>query len=216
MTALPSPRLLVITDRESANGRDVIGILAAAFAAGLRWAMVRDKDAGHAALAALAGRAVAAARPYDATVLVSGDAAAAVEAGADGVHLPRDGDVAAARRIVGPAALVGVSAHSEAEAAAARDAGADYVTLSPVFLTESKPGYGPALGTASLGRIARAAGIPVLALGGVGPANAAECLAAGAAGIAVMGGVMRAEDPGEAVAALVRALVPLDPGRRSG
>jgi len=75
-------------------------------------------------------------------------------------------------------------------------AGADYVTVSPVFLTVSKPGYGPALGTDGLARIvARVAG-PVIALGGVTAANAASCRAAGAQGVAVMGEVMRAADRG--------------------
>ncbi len=212
---LPSPPLLVITDRASAR-RDVIDILAAGFAAGLRWAMVRDKAADRAALSALTGRAVAAAGPYGATVLVNGDAEAAVAAGAQGVHLPRDSDVAAARRIVGPGALIGISAHNEAEAVAARVAGADYVTLSPIYLTESKPGYGPALGTAEIGRIARAARLPVLALGGVAPGNAGACLAAGASGIAVMGGVMRAADPGHEVGALIAALAALDRGEGIG
>ena len=63
-------------------------------------------------------------------------------------------------------AIIGVSAHSLADVAAAAATGADYVTLSPIFLTESKPGYGPALGIESL-RTAAALGIPVLALAGV-------------------------------------------------
>ncbi len=213
MAHLPSPPLLVITDRESARGRDVVDILAAGFAVGLRWAMVRDKAADRAALVAVARRAVAAAQPAGATVLVNGDAAACVEAGAAGVHLPQGHKVAAARQVVGPHALVGVSAHSEDEAVRAGDAGADYVTLSPIYLTDSKPGYGPALGPATLGRIARAAGIPVLAMGGVGPENAVACMAAGAAGIAVMGGVMRATDPGRAVSDLIAAL---DQAARTG
>ncbi len=95
-------------------------------------------------------------------------------------------------------------------------AGADYVTLSPIFLTGSKPGYGPALGPAALARIARRVGLPVLALGGVGPENARACLSAGAAGVAVMGGVMRAADPGAAVRELLAALDPLDRRARIG
>jgi thiamine-phosphate pyrophosphorylase len=202
---LPSPPLLVITDCESARG-DVIDILRAGFAAGLRWAMLRDKVVDRAALTELARRAVLAAEPFGATILVNGDAEAAIEAGAAGVHLPQGMKVDEARRTVGLGGLVGVSAHSEDEAVRARKEGADYVTLSPIFLTESKPGYGPALGIAEFGRIARAAGLPVLALGGIGPGNARACTEAGAAGIAVMGGVMRAADPGREVAALIAAL----------
>ena len=61
------------------------------------------------------------------------------------MHLPSDGDPIAARALL-PQALIGASAHSAEEAAALLRAGADYVTVSPVFATESKPGYGPALG----------------------------------------------------------------------
>jgi thiamine-phosphate pyrophosphorylase len=78
--------------------------------------------------------------------------------------------------------------------AAARDADADYATLSPIFPTASKPGYGPPLGVEAL-RAAAESGLPVFALGGVLPENARSCREAGAHGVAVMGPVMRAQDP---------------------
>jgi thiamine-phosphate pyrophosphorylase len=94
--------------------------------------------------------------------------------------------------------LLGVSAHGEADIRAAAARGADYVTLSPIFETSSKPGYGPALGLAAIERGAML-GLPIIALGGITPERAAFCLEAGAAGIAVMGEVMRAGDPAEVV-----------------
>jgi thiamine-phosphate pyrophosphorylase len=125
---------------------------------------------------------------------------------ADGVHLPGGGDPAAARKRL-PRGLIGVSTHSAAEAAAMLHAGADYVTLSPIFPTESKPDYGPALGLDALAAAAAAAAPgPIIALAGITPANAASCLAAGARGIAVMGEVMRAEDPEETVRRLLAAI----------
>jgi thiamine-phosphate pyrophosphorylase len=132
------------------------------------------------------------------------DVGAVVKTGADGVHLPGGGDPRAARKRL-PSALIGVSAHSARDAAAALRAGADYVTVSPVFPTASKPGYGPALGLDGLARMVMAAPGPVLALGGVTPDKAALCRAAGAGGIAVMGEVMRADDPRATVAQLIRA-----------
>lgn len=66
-----------------------------------------------------------------------------------GIHLPAQGSVAEARRVLGPGALVGISAHSVEDVAAAVGAGAYYATLSPIFPTSSKPGYGPALGSMS-------------------------------------------------------------------
>ena len=199
---LPSPPILVISDRTQCRG-DVVETLAAAFRGGVRWAMLREKDLSAEALRALARRLVAAARPWDATVSINGEVEIAIAVGAGGVHLPQGSPVDPARRMLGPGRLIGVSAHSLDEARKAAAAGADYATLSPVFVTESKPGYGPALGLAEFTRIARAVPLPLLALAGVDAGNARVCMAAGAAGIAVMGGVMRAADPAAAAAELI-------------
>jgi thiamine-phosphate pyrophosphorylase len=175
--------------------------------------MVREKDLDTLALISLAARVVVAAQPTCARVLINGDVDAALAVDAHGVHLPQSlsvghsvaDSVAAARDKLTAIRMIGVSAHSPAEARAAEEAGADYITLSPIFETASKPGYGPALGTDAL-RAAAAAAIPVLALGGVSPANAGACMAAGAAGIAVMGSVMGAQSPEAAVRDLLTAL----------
>ncbi len=135
--------------------------------------------------------------------MVHGDAREAGEGGAAGVHLPVGASAREARRILGDAALIGCSAHNESEILGAAAAGADYVTLSPIFVSASKPGYGPALG---LGALGRASPCPVLALGGIDPANAAGCVAAGATGVAVMGGAMTARDPQSYMAGLLRGL----------
>ncbi|QDG52034.1 thiamine phosphate synthase [Persicimonas caeni] len=115
------------------------------------------------------------------------------------------------RAIIGGSAssaghIIGVSTHSLAEAKAAEQSGADFVTLSPIFETASKPGYGPALGLDELARVCKAIDIPVYALAGITPERVEACLDAGAYGVAVMGGVMRAEDVGGAVGAYLEAL----------
>lgn len=195
------PPLLVISDRSRAG--NVVDAATAAFRGGCRFFMLREKDLGTNALTGIATRLVTAARPFEAIVVINGDVDAVLAAGAHGVHLPQGHRVEAVRRAVGDDRLVGVSAHSLEEAEAAQAAGADYVTLSPVFATTSKPGYGPALGSVGLGQIVQVITIPVFALAGIGPENARECLAAGAAGVAVMGGVMGADDPETAVRELV-------------
>ena len=207
---LPRPPLLLITDRLS-TCKDLGDVLAAAFSAGCCWVMVREKDLGASELSDLARSVMAMGGPASAMIAVNGDARAAAAAGAKDVHLPQDAfdggrGIAEVRRLAGANAVIGVSTHSMAEAVQAQESGADYVTLSPIFSTESKPGYGPALGLDQLGCVAGALAIPVIALGGVTAENARACMKAGALGIAVMGSVMRAEDPGEAVARLVRTL----------
>jgi thiamine-phosphate pyrophosphorylase len=203
---LPQPPILVITDRRQAR-QPLAAVAEAVFAAGGRWLLLREKDLSLAARVALLERILTMARPYGARVLVSADIPAAKEAGAAGVHLPDGGDVAAARVALGLAALVGYSAHDRAGAAAAADAGADYVTLSPVFPSPGKPGYGPVLGLDGLRAIAASVSVPVLALGGVTANQVGDCLGAGAAGVAVMGAVMGAADPGAAMAALLAKAV---------
>ena len=113
----------------------------------------------------------------------------AAELGA-GVQIAAGEDVAAVRRRLGPEAWIGVSAHSLEELRRAQQAEADYATLSPIFPSSSKPGYGPALGLEAL-RDAAGLGLPILALGGVTVATVRTCLEAGACGVAVMGTVMR-------------------------
>ena len=206
--SLPRPPILVISDRRQARW-PLDQVAAAVFAAGGRWFLLRDKDLAPAARRRMLERLVAVARPYGATILLGGDPALARAAGAAGVHLPDGGDVAAARAVLGAAALIGFSAHDLAGAAAAARAGADYVIFSPIFPSASKPGYGPALGLTGLRDAAARLPVPVLALGGVTAATMAGCLDAGAAGVAVMGAVMSAEDPGAAMAALrAKAVAP--------
>jgi thiamine-phosphate pyrophosphorylase len=99
--------------------------------------------------------------------------------------------------------LLGLSVHDAGEAAAVDPNLVDYLVAGPAFLTASKPGYGPALGLDGLRAIAAATSLPVIAIGGVASDNVAALRAAGVAGIAVMGGVMRAADPGAEVRALI-------------
>ena len=85
-------------------------------------------------------------------------------------------------------------------------AGADYVTVSPVFVTASKSGYGPVLGLDGLARIVARAPGPVVALGGITPENAALCLSTGVRGIAIMGEIMRAAGPQATVEHILRVM----------
>jgi thiamine-phosphate pyrophosphorylase len=204
MTALPSPPLLVISDRSQAR-RPIAEVAAAAFAGGCRWFSLREKDLPATERRALLAELMALGRRHDAVVMAHDDLDAVIATGAGGVHLPSGRDPAATRAQL-PRGLIGVSAHSAAEAASLIAAGADYVTVSPVFLTESKPGYGPALGLDGLAAAVAAAIGPVVALAGINPDNTASCLKAGAAGIAVMGEVMRAADPEATVRALAEAI----------
>ncbi len=130
----------------------------------------------------------------------------ALAIGADGVHLGFDAlPPAEAAALLAPGAIVGVSAHTPAEVEAAGRAGAGYAHLAPVWSPLSKPPERAPLGLEGL-RAGCGHGIPVLAQGGLTAARCAEALAAGAAGVAVTGHVLQADDPGLAAAALRAAL----------
>jgi thiamine-phosphate pyrophosphorylase len=202
MNPLPSA-LLVITDRHQAR-HSVETIVEAIGQAGGRWLLLRDKDLDPAERRGLAARLSAIARRHGMHLSVSSDIDLAAEFEAS-LHLQSVAAVKAAQQRLGRAAVIGVSAHGLGDVKAAAEAGADYVTLSPIYLTSSKPGYGPALGIEAIREAAKAR-IPIVALGGVTAGVARPCLDAGAAGVAVMGDIMRSADPGRNVAGLLKAL----------
>jgi thiamine-phosphate pyrophosphorylase len=202
---LPSPPLLLITDRQQARG-NICDIAEAAFSAGCRWLSLREKDLPQAQQVELLRELLDRAQQFQATVTLHGDPALAQQARAHGVHLSAGGDAAAARRVLGKDALIGLSVHGVEEASNVDVEVVDYVIAGPVFDTQSKPGYGPALGPEGVALIAKACPVAVVAIGGIDPQNVSDCRAAGAAGIAVMGAVMRAENSAEVVAQLIGAL----------
>jgi thiamine-phosphate pyrophosphorylase len=199
---LPS-RLLVVTDRKLSS-RSVRDTVEAAMQGGAGWFWLRDRDLCEAEREDLAKQLMGAVQGR-AVLTIGSDVQLAARVGAHGVHLPAHADVRAARVDLGPDVFIGVSAHSERDVHEATRAGADYATLSPMFPSASKPGYGPALDVDAIAR-AGACGLPILALGGVTPANAASCLDAGAAGVAVMGGISGALDPRAATEAFIATI----------
>lgn len=203
MKQLPS-RLLVVTDRKLAK-RPLERVVSDALKGGARWIWFRDRDLSRGERQTLARRLLGMCREAGAVLTVGGEAEDAIEMAASACHLPAGSDPRAARAAMGAASFVGVSAHSTEEAVRAGSLGADYVTLSPIFETASKPGYGPALGASALAS-APLIGVPVVALGGVSLDKARECLTAGAAGIAVMGAIMTAPSAEDMTAAYLAAI----------
>ena len=179
------PPLLVLTDRARCPGGDLRSTVEAAVEAGARAVVLREKDLPPAERGRLAAELRTLLAPVDGVLLVAGPAPPGVA-----THLAARDPFPAERP-----ALVGRSCHDAAELRAAAAEGCDYVTLSPVFASASKPGYGPVLGLDGLAaHVASASGTPVYALAGVRPDDVPGCLAAGAHGVAIMGAAMR--DPG--------------------
>lgn len=200
---LPDPTLLLIMDRKQAR-RSLAEIAESAFQAGCRWISIREKDLPPDEILTLATEINARANTHEARVSIHGQPETAKRAGT-GLHLSSSHDPRAARNILGEDKLIGISIHSVAEATRLDPAIVDYVIAGAVFETESKPGYRP-LGLDGLKAIAEASSVPVLAIGGIFPRNCESVIRAGATGIAVMGGIMRAENPHTAMRALIAAL----------
>ena len=175
-----------------------------AVAAGVDWVQLRDRALSGAAYLAWARDVVSAA--HGAKIIVNRRIDVALALGADGIHLGFDAlPPSEALALLPPGSPIGVSAHTPGEVRTARDAGATYAHLAPVWNPISKASQREPLGLEGL-RAACAQGLPVLAQGGVTAARCAAALAAGAAGIAVTGDILLADAPGAAAAALRAAL----------
>jgi thiamine-phosphate pyrophosphorylase len=201
------PRLLVITDRHLAQPRNVYDVVASALRGGARAVQLRDKDATARELYEQAVMLLHLVNEHDATLFINDRLDIALAAGADGVHLgPNDLSVADARRVAPPSFLVGFSTDDPAVAREAERQGASYIGCGAVFGTTTKKEVGDErIGTGRLGEVARSVSIPVIGIGGINLSNVVEVAATGAAGAAVIGAVMQAEDPESAARALLSA-----------
>jgi thiamine-phosphate pyrophosphorylase len=203
------PSLYVIADHAFGRDRPLEDIVAAAIRGGATMVQLREKTLPVRRIVELGRRLQEITRPAGVPLIVNDRADVALAIDADGVHVGQDDlPVADARRLLGPDRIVGASAGSIAEAVAAEADGADYVGVGSVFATGSKADAGEVIGPEGLAQIRAAVHVPVVAIGGITAANAAEAIQAGAAGVAVISAVVGADDVREAarrLAEVVRA-----------
>lgn len=192
--------LMVLTDPSPAGDRPLPAVVEACLEAGATAIQLRDPGAGGGALYRQAVELSGLVRERGGLFLVNDRLDVALAAGAHGVHLgPEDVPVAAAREVVPDGFVVGYSTDEPAEARAAARAGADYLGVGAVYGTRSKEGLeDEAIGPARVREVLDAAGLPGVGIGGIDARNAHEVARTGA-GVAVLGAVMRADDPAEAV-----------------
>mgnify|MGYP005814989463 CR=1 FL=1 len=195
--------LYLVTDSALAMGRPLLDVVRAAVEGGVTCVQVREKDLPARAYIErlLAVRPLLGERGIPLFVNDRVDVALAVEA--DGVHLGQtDLPLGMARRLVADRLLIGVSCETVQDAIDAERGGADYVSVSPVFATPTKADTAPALGLDGVRAVRRAVRVPVVAIGGITAANAADVIRAGADGICVVSAIVSASDPRAAAAAL--------------
>lgn len=197
--------LYLITDRHALTpGRRLAEVVRAACAAGVRAVQLREKDLSARKLFLLAGQLREITRDFGTRLLINDRIDVAMAVGADGVHLGGHSlPVAAARHLLGPDRLLGVSTHHLDEILVAHRDGADFVTFGPVFATPSKAAYGAPQGLDALRRVCAASSLPVFALGGIDSRNLSQVMACGARGAAMIRALFAVDDPGAQAAQLL-------------
>jgi thiamine-phosphate pyrophosphorylase len=199
----PSPDFSVylVTDAALCARIGVEATVHAAVAGGASLVQLRDKTAPDAELVELARALLAAGAP----LIVNDRVDVALASGADGVHVgQQDASPALVRARIGPDRILGLSIETEAQLTAMAPQIIDYIGVGPIRATSTKPDAAAPIGWDGFARIARAAPLPSVAIGGLRAGDGAQAVAAGAAGLAVVSAICSADDP-EAAARALRA-----------
>ena len=200
------PTLYVVLDRAVARGRSLEDLLGAVIDGGCRMVQLREKHWPSGRLLPIAERLLAQARRAGVTFIINDRVDVAVVVGADGVHLGQDDLPArAARSLLRPGMILGVSTHSVAQAHQARDDGADYVALGSMFATATKPDF-ELVGPDLVRKLRPDIRVPLVGIGGITADNVGDVMRAGADGVAVIAAVCAAPDPRAATRRLLEAI----------
>ena len=187
-------RLYAVTDRAWVGKLTLPQQVEAALKGGATCVQLREKNLADSSVLAEAREISALCKQYRVPFILNDNVALAAQCGADGVHLGQeDMDPAQARRILGPDAIIGVSAHNVAEAKAAVAAGADYLGCGAMFATTTKTNV-TALPKETLRAICAAVPVPVVAIGGIHKDNILKLKGSGADGVALVSAIFSAED----------------------
>lgn len=192
--------LYLVTDTGLAAARGLEALAAAAVRGGVTCVQLREKACDSRTFFDRASRLKNLLTPRGIPLIINDRIDIALAVGAEGVHLGQtDLPLTAARAILDRCPdrrmIIGISAESVADATAAEEAGADYISVSPVFDTPTKTDTAPALGLEGVAAVRRAVGRPVVGIGGIGLSNAGAVIAAGADGVAVVSAILSAPSP---------------------
>lgn len=191
--------LYLVTDEDLAGPRGVVETVRAAIEGGVTLVQHRCKHGTTRDFVATASALMEILRPRGIPLIINDRVDVALAVDADGVHVGQDDmRVAKVRELIGPDRILGLSAALMEELTPDELGPIDYLGVGPVFATTTKPDADDAIGFDHLGRIKAAAGLPVVAIGGLKPEHVEPTLATGADGLAVVSAIMAAEDPAKA------------------
>jgi thiamine-phosphate pyrophosphorylase len=206
-------RLCFIADSEAASGRDILQLIAEAVEGGVTLIQLRGKKWTSREFLDMGMKALRFLGPKKIPLIINDRVDIALACEADGVHLGQDDmPLPYAREILGKDRIIGISVATPDEAEAAEKDGADYVGAGPVFGTLSKKDTAPLLGLTGLRKIREKTKIPILAIGGITVANAADVISAGADGVAVISAITAAINPGRAATEIIESIGKLKKG----
>lgn len=187
--------LYVITGDKFSQGRSVIEVAEAAIAGGARVLQLREKAFSGRQLVDVGYQLRRLTRDQGVTFVINDRVDIALAVDADGVHLGQDDlPIGAARRLLGPEKIIGISTHSVEQALEAQRQGADYIGIGPIFETHTKDDVCAPVGVELVRQVAALVSIPKVAIGGIKAHNVEEVIAAGANGVAVITAVVAAGD----------------------
>lgn len=199
--------LYLVLDPASVGPRGVADTLREALDGGISMVQLRDKLLTRAEFLALARSVQAVLEGRGVPLVINDRVDVAAEIGAEGVHVGQtDMAVSEVRRRLGPGPIVGLSVSRASELAQVDPALVDYVGVGPIFPTRTKLDTPPALGAESITQFKAQLGLPVVAIGGIHAGNAAELIAAGADGVAVVSAICSATDAKRAARALANEI----------
>ena len=208
-------KLCFIADSEVAAGKDILQLIGAALEGGATIIQLRGKKWTSREFLEIGIKAVQFLRPKKRPLIINDRVDIALACEADGVHLGQDDmPLLCAREILGKKRIIGISVSTPEDAKAAEIGGADYIGAGPIFKTLSKKDVGPLLGLEGVRRIREEVKVPILAIGGISVANAADVIAAGADGVAVISAITAADNPKKAATEIIESIGKINKPRR--
>lgn len=186
----------LVTDQGLCGSRGVADVVAQAARAGAGCVQLREKTASTRRFVETAEKIRTLLTPHRIPLIINDRVDVALAAGADGVHVGQsDMPPETARRLMGPAAIIGLSVETWEDVVAAQDLDVNYLGISPVYATPTKTDTKQPWGLEGVARIKGYSRHPLVAIGGLDASNAADVVRAGADGIAVVSAICAAADP---------------------
>ena len=189
-------RLYLVTDRALAGGREIEDIVRESVEGGATMVQLREKDIDTRDFIELALRLKKVLAPYGVPLIINDRVDVALASDADGVHIGQsDMPYAMARRILGPDKIIGLSVENFTQIEEANSLDVDYIGVSPVFATPTKTDTAAPFGLEGLRRAVEMSEHPTVAIGGMNASTAADVIATGTDGIAVVSAIVCAASP---------------------